>query len=157
MKSQDQKPKSKLIPELVPVDYESGLILFATVMSRLKNQSLLLVSEDCYLYDAFHPRNDGDIDLYDDALTVDKCLGHCRSLRGTAVTYAAITNGTRCSCTSRPIDVTLEYYSSVCNSECPGQTNSQRLCGGYRTYEDISGNRYEDHFWTIYVLWCTNH
>ena len=119
--------------------------------NNVKNQSLFLVSEDCYPYDAFYPRNNGFNDLYDDALTVDNCLDHCRSLRS-CCKYAAITNGTRCSCTNQPIDVTLEYYSSVCNSECAGQTNSQRLCGGYRTYEDSWGTRYEDHFWTIYVL-----
>ena len=120
-------------------------------MSRIKVYFYVLVNKDCYHYNAFKPLKDGDIDLYDDALTVDNCLGHCRSLHSKP-TYAAITNGSRCSCTSRPIDVTLEYYSSNCNSECPGQTNSHRLCGGYRTYEDSLGNRYEDHFWTIYVL-----
>ena len=117
--------------------YELDSVGRETCYGNGQNQCQFLVNEDCYHEDAFIP----DDDMVDDALTVDKCLDHCRS--GTqSYAYAAITNGSRCGCTNQAIDLTLEYWFSNCNSECPGQENSHGLCGGY-TY--IS-------FWTIYVL-----
>ena len=87
------------------------------------------MSEDCYKYSAL----DNPTTEYRNDLTVDYCLNLCKDF-----TLAAISNGDICGCTNKPINFKEEVGKDKCSSECSGQANTTRLCGGPQQ-------------WTIYV------